>query len=75
MNIGSGKGTTMKELIACVSNITNKSIQWKIGPKREYDPPSLVADISLVKKELKWNPEYTIKDIVSDAWCWEQTKY
>lgn len=75
MNIGSGQGTTMKELIKSVATTTNRAIQWKIGDKRDYDPPTLVANIDLITKELGWKPEYSLEAIIKDAWLWQQTKY
>lgn len=70
-NVGSGAGTTMLELINATENITKKKLNWKFGEARSYDPPSLVADISLIKKELGWKPIYNLDDIVHNAWRWE----
>lgn len=71
MNIGSGKGTSMLELIREAETVTGRNLDWRFGEARNYDPPKLVADITLAKNELKWEPKYTLTDIIHDSWRWE----
>jgi UDP-glucose 4-epimerase len=71
INIGSGNGTTMLELIEAAEKITGRRLDWAYGEARSYDPPSLVAPIALAKTELGWEPKYKLNDILVDAWKWE----
>ncbi len=72
MNIGSGRETTLLELIAAVEGVTGKRVRWSYGPARSYDPPRLVADVEKARTELGWRAEMGLQEIVQDAWAWEQ---
>ena len=71
-NLGTGDGTTVKELLDSVQKITGKSFAYAPGPRRPGDSPSLVADNSKALNELGWSPKRTIDDIIQDAWSWHQ---
>ena len=74
MNIGSGEGTTLRELIDCAEQVTGKDVDWRLGEARDFDPPILVADTQLAERELKFHPSHNLADIVKDAWEWELRK-
>ena len=68
-NLGTGKGTSVKEIIAAVEAITQKKLSVKILPRRQGDPAELVADASLMKEELGFVTEWnSIEDIIASAW-------
>jgi UDP-arabinose 4-epimerase len=70
-NLGTGRGVTVLELIRTIESVAGRSIRWRAGPRREGDPPILVADNTLAKQYLDFNPQYSsIERIVSDAWQW-----
>ena len=72
-NLGNGNGFSVKEVIAAAERVTGKTIPVVYGERRAGDPPRLVADATLAKKALGWNPRYSDLDqIVADAWGWEQ---
>lgn len=72
-NLGNGNGFSVKEVIAAAERVTGKTIPVVYGERRAGDPPRLVADATLAKKVLGWNPRYLDLDrIVADAWAWEQ---
>lgn len=56
INLGSGKGYTVLEVIRVVEKILNKKINYKFVNKREGDVPISLAKIELAKKILNWNP-------------------
>ncbi len=71
-NLGTENGQSVKEVIAACEQATEKRIPFTVGPRRPGDPARLVASAALIKKELNWQPEHSIKDIVASAWEWQK---
>lgn len=71
-NVGCGHGTSMIELVDKIRQETGNDIWIEYGDKRDCDPAMLVADISLIYKEMDWFPQYDLGYIIRDAWKWEQ---
>jgi UDP-glucose 4-epimerase len=70
-NLGTGKGISVKEIIAAAEQVTGKKAPIRYGSRREGDPPQLVSDPSHANKTLGWNARHCdILDIVSSAWAW-----
>ena len=70
-NLGTGVGVSVREIISAVEEITGKTVPVKYGPRREGDPPSLVADPALAKELLGWvASRKDIRDMVGPAWLW-----
>jgi UDP-glucose 4-epimerase len=69
-NLGTGDGVTLRELIAAVERITGKRVPAISASRREGDPPALLADNALAKRELGWAPTRGIDEIIADAWKW-----
>jgi len=70
-NLGTGKGASVKEVIEAVQSVTGKKVPVEYGERREGDPPELVADSSLARKVLGWEPKITdIEEIIKTAWSW-----
>ncbi len=68
-NVGTGSGHSVKEVLAAVERVTGKPVPYKMGPRREGDPPSLVADSQKIQTTLGWHPKRADLDrIVGDAW-------
>ncbi|HKW19223.1 MAG TPA: UDP-glucose 4-epimerase GalE [Terriglobales bacterium] len=72
MNLGTGKGHSVKEVVAAVERITGHTVPTHIGPRRPGDPPELVADPGLAEKILKWKAKYSLDEIIATAWKWAQ---
>ncbi len=71
-NLGNGKGFSVKQVIDVVKEVSGKDFKVSIEPRRDGDPAVLVADATLAKKELNWQPEFAeLEDIVKTAWDWE----
>jgi UDP-glucose 4-epimerase len=68
INIGTGIGASVFEVIEMVSEVTGKSIEPRIVDRRQGDPASLVADVSKAKEVLGWESKYDLRDIVTSAW-------
>ena len=71
-NLGNGSGFSVQEVIAAAERVTGKKVKVVEAPRRDGDPARLVADSTLAKTELNWNPVYPDLDsIISHAWNWE----
>ncbi len=74
-NCGYGMGYSVKKIIDTAKKITGVDFKVEEAPRREGDPPILVADNKKIKSVLDWNPEYNdIEYIIKTAWDWEKNK-
>jgi UDP-glucose 4-epimerase len=71
INIGTGKGTSVKEIIQAFVKETGVVLNWKYGPRREGDVVEIYANVTKAEKLLGWKADLTIIDAVRDAWNWE----
>ena len=70
-NLGSGSGYSVKEVIDAARAVTGKPIAYNVSPRREGDPPILVADSTRATEVLGWKPAYTsVAAIIETAWRW-----
>jgi UDP-arabinose 4-epimerase len=73
VNLGTGYGWSLRDLIDSICRITHRDITVRVGPRRPGDPPVLIADASRARKLLCWQPRYSSLDIqVAHAWAWRQ---
>jgi UDP-glucose-4-epimerase GalE len=71
-NAGTGRGFSVREILRAVEEVTGKAVPYQIGPRREGDPPLLVADSGRLQKDLCWIPQYSdVRKIVETGWLWE----
>jgi len=71
MNLGTGRGHSVREVIQAVQRVTGKSVSFRESPRRPGDPPRLVAEGALAKTVLGWQPAWTDLDqTVESAWRW-----
>jgi UDP-glucose 4-epimerase len=70
LNLGTGHGTTVKELLETVRNVVGKSFDVRFGPRREGDSPALVADNDLARRTIGWSPRHDLRSIIDTAWNW-----
>ncbi len=74
MNLGTGVGHSVQQVIEACRKITGHAIPAVIGPRRAGDPACLIADSSKAQRELNWKPKYvSIESIVETAWKWHQS--
>jgi len=69
-NIGTGKATSVKEIINICKEVTGTEIPIVKTVRRPGDPDILVADVSKIKEVLNWEAKYNIKEIIESAWNW-----
>jgi UDP-glucose 4-epimerase len=72
VNLGTGKGYSVKEVIKAVEKVTRKTINIEITKRRLGDPAELVADNKKAKSILGWQPKYNLDDIILSAWNWHK---
>jgi UDP-glucose-4-epimerase GalE len=69
-NVGTGTGNTVLEVLRAVEEISGQTVPFNIAPRREGDPPSLVANSNKLQDALGWKPVRSeLKQIVRDAWA------
>lgn len=71
-NVGTGKGTSVLELIEMFEKVNNLKLNYKIAPRRQGDVVSIYADTTLANTELGWKAERSLEDTLMSAWKWEQ---
>lgn len=72
VNLGTGVGHSVKQVISTVENVTGKTVPWRAAARRPGDPPILVADPSRAHEILGWRAVRSFPEIVSSAWTWMQ---
>ena len=71
-NLGTGIGVTVLETIQMFEKVNGVKLNYEIGPKRPGDVMAIFANNDLAKAQLGWNLNYSLTDMVSSAWKWEQ---
>lgn len=71
LNLGTGIGSSVFEIIRAVEQLHRHPIPTRIAPRREGEPSLLVADNTKAKQVLNWNPEKSLLPIIIEsAWKW-----
>jgi UDP-glucose 4-epimerase len=73
INIGTGTGSSVMEVIKTFEQATGQKLAYKIGPRRSGDVVSTYASVDKARRELGWTAEKNLADALSDAWRWQQT--
>lgn len=72
-NLGSGRGTSVKELIASIERVTGMKVPVFVGEAREGEPDILYSSCTKANRVLNWKINYeNLDDIISTAWEWEK---
>jgi UDP-glucose-4-epimerase GalE len=73
INLGTGRGTSVREVISSVERVTGMKVPHSLGPRRAGDPPALVAVPGRARTVLGFEPALpTIDEIVETAWKWRK---
>ncbi len=69
LNLGTGKGISVKQIVDAAENIIGKRLNYRFAPRRPGDPATVVAKAELAQQILGWKPKYTnIEDIIQTVW-------
>ena len=71
INLGTGRGHSVLEVIRAFEHVTGKAIPYEISPRRAGDIAAYWADPSLAERELGWRAERTLEDMCRDGWRWQ----
>lgn len=74
INLGTGKGNSVMEIINSCESVTGKKINYQITGRRPGDPAVLVADNRKARKLLGWETGFNLDGIISSAWKWHLNK-
>ncbi|HXX00991.1 MAG TPA: NAD-dependent epimerase/dehydratase family protein, partial [Candidatus Acidoferrales bacterium] len=70
VNLGTGKGSSVKEVISAVGEVTGKRVPHRMAPRRTGDPAALVANPARAQRLLQWKATRGLRDMVATAWNW-----
>jgi UDP-glucose 4-epimerase len=74
-NVGSGGGYGVLEVIEAAERVVGRPVPRTIGPRRQGDPPVLVAAIERAREILGWQPERsTLEAMIGSAWAWRRRR-
>ena len=73
INLGTGHGTTVLEMIASFERANGLKIPWRLAPRRAGDATAVWANASLAAKRLKWRTALGLDDMCRDAWRWQRS--
>lgn len=71
-NLGTGNGVTVLEAIQSFERISGVKLNYEIGPRRTGDVIAIYANNDLARKQLGWQPRYSLDEMMLTAWRWEQ---
>ena len=71
-NVGTGKGTSVMELVKAFERVNNLSLNYRIAGRRVGDTVSVWADTTLANEELGWKAERSLDETLAAAWAWEK---
>ena len=74
INLGTGHGASVREILAVAEAITGRKPEAEEAPRREGDPPRLVASNTRARERLGWSPQHSApEDILRSAWEWHSS--
>lgn len=72
LNLGTGNGVTVLEVIRAFEKATGQQLKYEIGPRRPGDVIEVYADNTKAKRLLGWDLKYDLEDMMLSAWNWEK---
>jgi UDP-glucose 4-epimerase len=68
LNVGTGRGYSVLEVLARIQAVTGQEVPYVMGPRRPGDPPEVVADAGRIRCELGWRARHDLTDMVASTW-------
>lgn len=72
VNLGSGRGHSVLDVVKAFESASGKHIAYEIGPRRAGDLPAYYADVTLAKSLLGWEATRSLETMCADSWRWQQ---
>lgn len=73
VNLGTGKGVSVLELVNGMARATGKPVPYVIAPRRPGDVASVYADPAMAEELLNWKAELGVDEMCQDTWMWQST--
>ncbi|MGE0267419.1 MAG: UDP-glucose 4-epimerase GalE [Candidatus Omnitrophota bacterium] len=73
INVGTGKGNSVMEVIKTFERVTGKKVNHEIGPRRDGDVEAVYANADKAKAVIGWEAGLTLEDALKDAWNWQKS--
>lgn len=70
-NLGTGKGSSVKEVVSAFEKVSGQELNYKIAPRRSGDVVAAYADTGKAKDVLGWQTKLTLEDALESAWKWQ----
>jgi UDP-arabinose 4-epimerase len=75
LNLGTGKGFSVNEIVQTIEKITGKSIHVKHAPRRAGDPAEIICEATKSQQLLGWRAQHSdVKTLISSSWQWQQKR-
>ena len=71
-NVGTGKGSSVLEVIKAFEKTTGESVPYKFSKPRTGDTTSAYADVRKIKNKMGWKAKYSLEAALQSAWNWEK---
>lgn len=71
-NVGTGNGNTVLEVIKTFEKVSQKPLNYQIGPRRSGDIEKVWANTDKINSVLGWKAKYSLEDSLKDSWHWQQ---
>jgi UDP-glucose 4-epimerase len=72
LNLGTGRGTSVREIVEEIERVSKRRLLVTNRARREGDPAELVANNTMAKAVLDWEPRHSLASIVDSAWKWHE---
>ncbi|WP_094559225.1 UDP-glucose 4-epimerase GalE [Synechococcus sp. 8F6] len=72
LNLGSGVGHSVLEVVHAFEAASGRPVPYSVVPRRDGDAASTVADPALAAERLGWRTRRSLSDMCRDGWCWQQ---
>jgi UDP-glucose 4-epimerase len=72
INLGTGRGTSVLQMVAAFESATGRRVPYVVGPRREGDIAECWADAALANRLLGWTAEFNVEQACADGWRWQQ---
>ena len=72
LNLGTGQGASVLEVVRAFERASGRPLPFEIGPRRPGDVPAYWGDPSLAQATLGWRARRSLDQMCADSWCWQQ---
>ncbi len=73
LNIGTGRGVSVREAIAAFEQVTGESVEASVGSRRDGDIEQIFASVEKAERVLGWRAERSLEEAMRDAWRWQSS--